>query len=167
MDNWQFCFLTDRYYIDFPDNNLMKNKEAVNGVLIDRPCFFAFRDKENQDIMWLVPISSQYDKYKKIHDKNVEKYGFCTTIRFGTVIGTMAAFLIQNMCPAIDKYIREIYVDKNNVPIAIDNRVIQDVISSASEVLARVKRGSKLIFPDIAKIKQILLEELGENGKRL
>jgi hypothetical protein len=70
----------------------------------------------NQEILWLVPISSKYAKYKAIYDKKVEKYGNCNTIRFGVVLSTQAAFLIQNMCPVTSKYITEIYVDKNNTP---------------------------------------------------
>ena len=64
------------------------------------------------------------------------------------------------MCPATKDYIRDIYVDKNNIPVNIDNRVAQDVISNAKDVLGRVNRGSKLIFPDVLKIKAILLSKL-------
>jgi hypothetical protein len=39
-----------------------------------------------------------------------------------------------------------------NVPIQIDNRIVQDVVSNAREVLARHLRGAVLIFPDIIKI---------------
>jgi len=138
----------------------MKNKEMISGELVDRPCFFAFKDAQNNEIMWLIPISSKYDKYKDIYDKNVEKYGKCTIIRFGEVLGKQAAFLIQNMCPSTDKYIREVYVDKNNVPISIDNRIVHDVITNAKDVLGKVNRGTKLIFPDVLKIKALLLEQL-------
>ena len=160
MENWQFCFLSDQYYIDFPDKYLMKNKEAIEGNLADRPCFFAFCDTKKQDILWLVPISSKYDKYKKIYDRNMERYGSCTTIRFGQALGKQAAFLIQNMCPATEKYIRGIYADKNNTPIHIDNRVVQDVVNNAKSVLAKAKRGAKLIFPDVLSIEKSLLAQL-------
>ena len=138
----------------------MKNKEFVYGQFIDRPCFFAFKDVQNPDIMWLIPISSKYDKYKNIYDKNVKRYGKCTIIRFGEVLGRQAAFLIQNMCPATEKYIREVYVDKNNVPINIDNRIIHDVMTNAKDVLGKVNRGTKLIFPDVLNIKKSLLLQL-------
>ena len=160
MADWQFCFLSDQYYIDFPDENLMKNKEVISGQSFDRPCFFAFQDTQSKDILWLIPISSKYDKYKKVYDKSVSRYGFCTTIRFGKVLGTQAAFLIQNMCPATEKYIREIYVDKNNTPINIDNRIVQDVVVNAKDVLGRVNRGARLIFPNVMGIKKALLLQL-------
>ena len=163
MSDWQFCFLSDEYYIDFPDDCLMRNKEIVDGKYADRPCFFAFRDNQNEAILWLIPISSRYDKYKRIYDKNIERYGKCTTIRFGEVLGTQAAFLISNMCPATEKYIREVYIDKNNKPISIDNRIVRDVVTNAKDVLAKVNRGTKLIFPDVLTIKKALLVDLEKN----
>ena len=160
MEKGQFCFLCDQYYEDFPDKYLMRNKEIIEGIAHNRPCFFAFPDNAVKGIYWLVPISSKCEKYKVVYDKKVEKYGRCNTIRFGKVLGTNAVFLIQNMCPVTEAYISEIYVDKNNVPIRIDDRIVQDVVSNAREVLARHFRGAVLIFPDIVKIYNALRGEL-------
>ena len=55
------------------------------------------------------------------------------------------------MCPATGKYLTA-YVDKNNYPIRIDNRVAADVEKNARNVLAIAKRGAKVIFPDVFKI---------------
>lgn len=76
----EFCFINNRYYKDFSDQNLMRNKEAAAGKLHNRPCFFCFSDSINADIYWLVPASSRYDKYKKIYDRKVQRYGHCKTI---------------------------------------------------------------------------------------
>jgi hypothetical protein len=152
MDTGKFCFLSDKYYEDFQDEYLMKNKEVVDGIAHDRPCFFAFRDNIMPEIFWLVPISSNYQKYKTLHDKKIQRYGKCNTIRFGKVLNKQAAFLIQNMCPVTEKYIREVYVDKNGVEIQVDGRIVNDVITNAREVLAISKRGVKIIFPDVNAI---------------
>ena len=160
MDSGRFCFLSDQYYEDFQDKYLMRNKEVVDGVMHDRPCFFVFKDSINPKISWLVPISSNYEKYKRLYDKKVQRYGKCNTIRFGEVLGKQAAFLIQNMCPVTERYIREIYVDKNGVPIQIDSRIVADVIANAREVLAITKRGAKIIFPDVAAMLNVLIEQL-------
>ncbi|MGM9947532.1 type III toxin-antitoxin system CptIN family toxin [Floccifex sp.] len=80
----------------FPDEKLMKNKEMVNGVVHDRPCFFAFEDNRT-GLFWLIPFSSQVQKYKKIYAHKISKYGFCNTIMFGKVLGHEKAFLLQNM----------------------------------------------------------------------
>lgn len=147
----QFYFLSDQYYLDFPDDKLMKNKDMIDGSPYKRPCFFTFPDSKIPDIYWIVPISSQYEKFKRVEQDKIKKYGRCNTIRFGTVLGRNTAFLIQNMCPATNKYLTP-YIDKYDCPIRIDNRVAADVIKNARDVLAMAKRGAKVIFPDVFKI---------------
>lgn len=159
MPEAQLFFLSDKYYLDFPDDKLMKNKDMVDGVLHNRPCFFAFSDSANAEIYWIVPISSKCEKYRRIEQDKIKKYGTCNTIRFGTVLGRDTAFLIQNMCPAIERYLTA-YLDKNNYPIRIDGRVAADVIKHARNVLAMAKRGAKVIFPDVFKIYQELEQQL-------
>jgi hypothetical protein len=166
MNNGRFCFLADQYYEDFPDKYLMRNKEVIDGVLRDRPCFFAFQDSVTPEISWLVPISSNYAKYKALYDKKAARYKKCNTIRFGEVLGNQAAFLIQNMCPVTERYIREIYVDKNGVAIQIDGRIAQDVIANAREVLAITKRGAQIIFPDVNAIHKVLYEQVAQQVKQ-
>lgn len=155
----QFYFLSDRYYQDFPDKMLMRNKEVLDGSSYKRPCFFAFPDSKILDIYWIVPVSSQYEKYKKIEQTKIKKYGQCETIRFGTLLGRNTAFLIQNMCPSTQEYLTP-YIDKNNCPIRISSAVSTDVIKNAHIVLAMARRGAKVIFPDVFKIYQTLEQQL-------
>lgn len=155
----QLYFLSNEYYQDFPDDKLMQNKDTIDGVPHSRPCFFAFPDARVPEIYWIVPISSKYEKYKHLEQDKIKKYGRCNTIRFGTVLGRNTAFLIQNMCPAIEKYLTP-YIDKNNQPIRIDGRVAADVEKNARNVLALAKRGAKVIFPDVFTIFQGLEQQL-------
>lgn len=155
----QLYFLSDQYYIDFPDDKLMQNKDMIDGIRRSRPCFLAFPDSKNPSIYWLVPISSRYEKYQKIAQSKIEKYGRCNTIRFGTVLGRNAAFLIQNMCPVTEFYLTA-YIDKNKVPIRLDDRIVEDVTKNAREVLAIARRGAKVIFPDVFKLYQELEKTL-------
>lgn len=164
MKEAQLYFLSDQYYRDFPDDKLMRNKEMIAGRSSDRPCFFAFSDKKIPEISWLVPISSKTEKYRYEEQKKINKHGRCNTIRFGSVLGREAAFLIQNMCPVTDKYISP-YIDKNKQPIKIDNRVIADVIKNAHEVLGIANRGAKIIFPDIKTIYATLVHQLEQEKK--
>ena len=155
----QLYFLSNQYYEDFPDDKLMKNKDTIEGIPHSRPCFFAFPDTRIPEIYWIVPISSKYKKYRRIEQEKIRKYGRCNTIRFGTVLGRDTAFLIQNMCPATEKYLIP-YIDKNNQPIRIDGRVADDVERNARNVLAIAKRGAKVIFPDVFEIFQGLERQL-------
>lgn len=105
MIQGQFYFITDEFYEKYDkDKNLMQNKEKVDEVNKNRPCFYAFPDKVNPKIFWCVPISSKIDKYKRIYEKKIDKQkqrGIknpkCNTIRFGEVMGRETAFLIQNV----------------------------------------------------------------------
>ncbi len=157
----QLYFLSDQYYLDFPDDKLMKNKDMLDGSPHNRPCFFAFPDSRLPSIYWIIPISSQYEKFKKIEQEKTKRYGHCNTIRFGTVSGRNTAFLIQNMCPATQSYLTA-YTDKNNIPIQIDGRIAADVTKNARQVLALARRGAKVIFPDIFSIYRTL-ESMLEN----
>lgn len=165
LQRGQFCFLSNRYYRDFPDPYLMKNKEIIDGTSRGRPSFFVFPDPNNAKIYWLVPISSRYDKFKEIYDHKVRKYGICQTIRFGTVLGTKAAFLIQNMHPTTEQYIKELYVDKHGVPVKIDDRIVEDVTRNAQEVLEQIQKGVPLVFPDVKKIYQTLEKQLERESR--
>ena len=129
----------------------MTNKDTIGGVPHSRPCFFAFPDIKLPEIYWIVPISSKFEKYKPIEQEKIQKYGRCNTIRFSTVLGRNTAFLLINMCPATETYLTP-YIDKNNHPIRIDNRVAADVEKNARNVLAMAKRGAKVIFSDVFSI---------------
>lgn len=163
MPQAQLYFLSDQYYQDFPDDKLIRSKDFINGTPHNRPCFFAFEDSKVADIYWIVPISSRYEKFKQIEQNKIKKYGHCNTIRFGIVLGRNTAFLIQNMCPATSKYLTP-YIDKNNCPVRIDNRVAADVEKNARNVLAMAKRGAKVIFPDVFKIYYELEQQLRNLG---
>lgn len=152
-----FYFLEDRYFVDFPDEKLMKNKEKHEGRLHDRPCFYAFKD-ESTGLYWMIPFSSQVEKFERIYASKVERYKRCDTIVFGQVLGRKKAFLIQNMCPVTEEYIRGQYIDgKTDVPVRIDGRVERELLSKAKKVLALQRKGVPLIFPDVLKIEKQLL----------
>ena len=68
VESGKFYFIKDEFFNIFKDYNLMQNKENGN----KRPCYFCFRDKENQEIIWFVPISSKVEKYEKIYNNKIQ-----------------------------------------------------------------------------------------------
>ena len=104
MDLANFYFINDDYYKNFEGFGLLENREIVEGKLHGRPCYYAFKEKDSP-IYWMIPISSKIEKYEKEYDKAMKKYEMCDGISFGYILGERKAFLIQNMCPVIDKYI--------------------------------------------------------------
>lgn len=121
MNKGHFYYINDQYFIDFSDNYLMKNKEVINGQVHDRPCFFAFKDSQT-GLFWMIPISSRIEKFQKIYSNKIKKYGKCDTIVFGEVLGYKKAFLIQNMCPITNHYIK--------MSIGIKNQIVQFALLS-------------------------------------
>lgn len=154
-----FYYIDDSYFVDFPDPYLMKNKETVNGQVHDRPCFYTFQDNST-GIYWMIPFSSQVSKFKKIYNSKMQKYKRCDTIVFGEVLGHEKAFLIQNMCPIISKYVKKEYFDaRANVPVRVNGLLEKDIKEKASKVLALQRKGAKLIFPDVFEIERKLLDK--------
>lgn len=157
MEKGHFYFINDQYFIDFPDTMLMSNKESLNGRSHNRPCFYAFEDNKT-GLCWMIPISSQVKKYREYYNKKIQKYKRCDTIAFGYVLGQERAFLIQNMCPITDSYIKNEYIDKaSNVPVRVNGAFEQELIEKAKRVLALQRKGIKLIFPDVSEIEKKLL----------
>ena len=158
MELKHFYFLNDQYYTDFPDHFLMKNQEVINGVNHDRPCFYAFEDK-NTGLYWMIPFSSRVSKYQTIYNSKIQKNNRCDTIVFGDVLGHRKAFLIQNMCPITSKYIRNEYMDSNNIPVRITRVLEKELETKAKRVLSLQRKGKKLIFPDVLNIESLLLNQ--------
>lgn len=157
MNAGHFYYIKDQYFVDFPDDKLMRNKKTVNGKPHDRPCFYAFKD-EGTGLYWMIPFSSQVEKFRGYYSSKVARYGKCDTITFGEVLGFEKAFLIQNMCPITEKYIKNEYIDgRTSVPVRIDGRFETTLINKAKKVLALQRKGVKLIFPDVLKIEKELL----------
>lgn len=155
-----FYFIKDSFFDVINDTELMQNKE--NGS--KRPCYFCFKSKENDKIIWFIPVSTKVDKYKKIYDKKIQtqkklgKKPSIDTIIFGYVSNTYSTFLIQNMFPVTEEYIENQYI-KNNVAITLSNKLQKEIIYKANKVLGLYNRGMKnIIFPDIDNILKKLLQ---------
>lgn len=157
MNKGCFYFIKNEYFEDFKDPYLMTNKEKVGSEIHNRPCFYAFYD-ENTKLFWMIPFSSKVDKFKKIYNDKIAKYKTCDTIMFGDVLGYEKAFLLQNMCPIIDKYISNEYKDTNDIPVRVEEIFEKELISKARKVLTLYRKGIKLIFPDVISIEKKLIE---------
>lgn len=155
-----FYFIKDSFFDVIDDSELMQNKENGN----KRPCYYCFKSKEYDSIIWFIPVSTKIDKYQKIYDKKLQKQiklgktPSIDTIVFGNVANTYSAFLIQNMFPVTEEYIESQYI-KNKVAIKLSNKLQNEIISKAIKVLNLYNHGMKnIVFPDIDRILGKLLE---------
>lgn len=155
-----FYFIKDDFFNIIDDQELMKNKESGN----KRPCYYCIKSKENDGIIWFIPISTKVDKYERIYKNKIQKQielgkaPSIDTIVFGYVANTYSTFLIQNMFPVTEEYIESQYI-KNKVSITLSNKLQTEIIYKANKVLNLYKHGMKnIIFPDIDKILDKLLK---------
>ena len=144
--------IKDEYFSVANDENLMQNHEKGK----KRPTYFTIKDK---DILWFIPISSKVEKYQKIIDKKIEKYGFCNTIIIRKIADEDAAILLQNAFPTLEKYIDHVHT-VDGVPLKVPTDLQNEIKSMFKNMLALKKRGANLFFTDIDKLKNKMLEEL-------
>lgn len=150
----QFVFLTDQYYSDFGDKNIsLGHNPSGSNEKSGRPCFFAFPDPSDLKISWVVPVSSQYQKYEAIVNQKIRKRGFCNTIILGELNGHSTAFLIQNMCPVTENYIASVYLHHGTTPVQIDQRTSWRIMRDAKRILEKTKAGvPNLLYADVRSI---------------
>ena len=150
-----FYHIKDDYFTVANESTLMSNYE--NGGY--RPHYFAVRDSSNHDIFWMIPVSSQYAKYKAIHDKIVAKFNRCTKIVLGKCGSTDAAFLIQNAFPITSDYLDHIHTLQGN-PLTLHATTARTVVDCLNNNLLLNKRGVRLFFADIDRLFQLMVDHI-------
>jgi hypothetical protein len=154
MDIGKLYFVKDEFYDRFKNCGLLENKETVNNQQHSRPCCYLFSfTQENNDIYWMIPISSKVEKYEKQYQHSIEKYHMCDNISFGYVLGEKRALLPQNLFPITEEYIGEIYLDKNtSLPITISANLMAELNKKARKKIRYNQQGKPFGMTDIMKI---------------
>jgi len=146
--------IKDEYFLKVQDDMLMQNKESGNY----RPTYYALHDDESS-LLWMVPMSARFDKYKEIHDKQVQKYGRCLTIVLGEFGERPAAFLLQNMFPIVPYYLDHIHTKSGN-PLPVKHSIRQVIQTKIKQIRQIHARGRKIVFTDIDRLQKLMLEEI-------
>ena len=144
--------IKDEFFDIVNDENLMTNHERGK----KRPTYFTIKDK---DILWFIPLSSKVDKYKKIVDKKMKKYGVCNSILIRDILGNESAILIQNAFPTLEKYIDHVHT-VDGVPLNVPTDLQNEIKSLFKNMIGLKKRGTNLFFTDIDSLKQKMLDEI-------
>ena len=156
IENGKFYFISNEFIKKYGIRyNLMSNKETGT----KRPWYFCFKDKENENIIWFVPILKQYEKYKSIYNRKKQKINRePLNFVFGIVKDENATFLIQNMFPTTEKYIEEKYqIQKHD--ITVSGPLQKEIIEKAGDVLRLATKGVHIAFSDLIVFKEELLNE--------
>lgn len=152
-----FYHIKDDYFSIVNENTLMSNYEK-GGY---RPHYFAIRDSSNSDIFWMIPVSSQFAKYKALHDKTVARYHRCTKIVLGKCGGKDAAYLIQNAFPVTSDYLDHIHTLQGQ-PLTLHTTTAKYISDCLNNNLLLHKRGIRLFFADIDRLLQLMQDHLNQ-----
>ena len=144
--------IKDKYFDIVNDDNLMQNHERGR----KRPTYFTIKDK---NILWFIPISSKVEKYQKIIDKKIEKYGFCNTILVEKIFNEDSVILLQNAFPTLEKYIDHVHTNDGK-PAKVPEKLQKIILKNFQELMELHTRGIKVFFVDIDKLKQKMIEEM-------
>ena len=144
--------IKDEYFDVVNDDSLMQNHEIGK----KRPTYFTINDG---DILWFIPISSKVDKYQRIINNKIKKYGFCNTIIIRKIADEDAAILLQNAFPTLEKYIDHVHTI-DGVPFRVPTDLQHEIKSMFKNMLGLKKRGTNWFFTDIDRLKQKMQEEL-------
>lgn len=155
-------FIKEEYFKKYNNPTASVNKNANEEGEHNRPCYYAFKDN---DIYWMIPISSQVTKYEHEYNKSIAKYGICDSISFVYVKGNKNVALIQNMIPVTAKYIDKIYTYfGTDTPIEINEKKKKELNAKARKAVRFARLGKKLTFTPILELEESLLKELREDS---
>lgn len=143
--------IKDEFFSLVNDKGMILNHE--NGH--SRPSYLAIKDN---NILWFIPLSTKVEKYKKIINEKVKKYGSCKTILIKKIAGREQAILIQNAFPTLEKYIQSTHTI-NGRTIRVASAIERKIVSDFKFVLSLKEKGINLFFTDIDYIKEIMLND--------
>ena len=147
MKKTGFYIIKDKFFTDMQEPYLKGNKEE------NRPHYYCFEDSSD-GIYWMIPLSTQIDKYRKIIEKREGKP--CDIIHITKLAdGRESAFLIQDMFPITDEYIEREYTIAGNHLLLTSEHVVKEIEQKARKVLSMLKRGVKFI-PTQANVMEML-----------
>ena len=149
--------IKDEFFEKINDKGLMINHE--NGKA--RPTYFTIKDG---DILWFIPLSSKVDKYQEIINKKITKYGSCKSIMISEIANKPSVILIQNAFPVLEKYIDHPHM-VDGKPLKVIDTLKDEILNNFKYLMELKKSGRNLFFPNIDRIKEIMLEEFNKDNK--
>ena len=146
-------FIKDEFFEIVNDAFLKTNKETTM-----RPHYFPFIDKRT-GLYWLIPCSSQIEKYERIIEDKIAKHKPHNHIQIIKISGKKQAFLYQDMFPIAPQYIDKPYANKYGVFELKDKNQIEQVKNNAIKIIKLLRHNIKFTptQPDINRIEAIML----------
>ena len=150
-----FYVIKDRFFMDFPDPYLKRNKGR------NRPHYYCLEG--DNGLFWVIPTSSIFMKYQNIIKKRSadgKPTDFLHVAKLDN--GKITAFLIGDMFPVTKNYVlREYTFSGNHLRVTSDHLALQ-IERKAKIILGLLRLGYKFspTQPDVLKIEQTLLADV-------
>lgn len=155
MKKTGFYIIKDKFFDDMSDPYLKGNKAG------NRPHYYCFEDS-SAGIYWMIPLSSQIDKYRRIMEKKEKAGKPCDILHIVKLDDNReSAFLIQDMFPIAEKYIEREYTIAGNHLMLTSEHTAKEIEQKARKVMGMLKRG--IIFTPTQPDVMAILEKLREN----
>ena len=119
------------------------------------------RDIHKRDLLWFIPMSTQYNKYKERYNEIKEKIKKEPNkfVLANDIAGKKAVFLLQNMFPTTEKYIIQEY-KRNGQSISIPPIVIKEIEKKAKNILVLTRKGYVVTFTNLPQFIEDVQKEL-------
>ena len=139
MKKTGFYVIKNQFFENMADPYLKGNKAG------NRPHYYCFEDADT-GIYWMIPLSSQIDKYKRIVEKKEKEGKPCDIIHIVKLDDSrQSAFLIQDMFPITDEYIEREYTIAGNHLMLTSEHTAKEIEQKAKKVMGMLKRGVKFM----------------------
>lgn len=143
------CKISDMYFSDYSNPRHMFNKHE------NRPYYLAI--KRPTGIYWLIPLSSQVEKYRAKIQAEEKAHGESIFCHIAQVKGKESVFLIGNVIPVTEEYITGPFTVAG-IPYVLGNKEeIKAIRSKLNRYLAMVRNGKLHPAVDILEIERKLL----------
>lgn len=122
-----------------------------------RPYYYLLEDRDG--ILWVIPISSQVDNYRRKIEREERKRGRgnCIYYHIGALASGERVFLIGDMFPIHESYIKAPFTIGEKHYIIRNKKLNSAVRSKAMRYLKLIEGGVMKSRNDIMGIKKILL----------
>ena len=145
--------IKDSYFSEFGKGYWVDNKNER------RPYYYLLEDADG--VKWVIPLSSQVENYRRKIAREEEKRGKgnCIYYHIGMVAGRENVFLIGDMFPIDDSYIKTPFRINEIHYISKNKKLNASIYSKAMRFLKLVSGGYIQSRNDIMGIKNLLLEK--------
>jgi hypothetical protein len=150
-----FYVIDEKFFLNFPDPYLKGNKSE------NRPHYYCL--KCSGGLYWIIPMSGNFEKYQRIIDRR-RSLGQPSDFLYVAKLdnGKKNAFLIGDMFPVTENYIKREYTFNSNHLKVTSESVGNQIEKQAKTVLGLIRLGHSFspTQPDSLKIEKELLNRI-------